>query len=693
MAHKSIHIRIFYRDQLVDSRAFERDVIKIGRLHSSHLRLDDAGVGRMHAVLETGTDGQLRVIDLGSNEGTKLNGRPVAGNAAVASGDVLTLGGYRLELRVAEAREPERVHHLAASAKAVAASPSASSHAVAPVNFAHVERDDGHVAEVVASYERSIVDVAHVGQASDRRRSAIPLLAVGGLFVVGGLGLFGYEVAQPWEAYAAERVAAQQAQAEAPEAPGLGTGSLGMVLALLGLVPLVAGGLRLRDQPLDAYSIGESGQASFKVSGDGLSDPAAMPIVRRLAEGFALAFTTDMKGRVQIGEAKQSLAELIESGRAHAHDGSFVYPLPAGASASLEHAGARFDVRVVKPGAAVASRGEVDWPFWGYFGGAATLATAFYLLMRSIPDDALAIELAEDDASARFASYIQHADEIKQEEAVVVDALEPTQEQTGGKTGKRARSAEGQAGNPSSKRSSGHYSMKGPKSAVPQMARDFDPSRAASQAGILGIIAQQDGHFMANVDGGAFAVGNDDADFWGNMMGPEAADSYGVGGLGLIGTGRGGGNDAAGLIGMSRVGLLGHGPGDGGTYVGPGGDSNTTSFTRRKRRVPIANIGRAKVDGDIDRDLIRRIVRSHINEVRSCYNAGLTRNPNLSGRVMIQFSIVGSGKVGRAVVQQNTTKDKSVANCIAQAVKRWKFPRTGNGGTALVSYPFKLSQR
>ena len=52
---------------------------------------------------------------------------------------------------------------------------------------------------------------------------------------------------------------------------------------------------------------------------------------------------------------------------------------------------------------------------------------------------------------------------------------------------------------------------------------------------------------------------------------------------------------------------------------------------------------------------------------------------------------VGNGKVATSVVQENTTKDSIVGNCIAKAVKRWKFPRVGNGGTALVSYPFRLS--
>jgi len=32
-----------------------------------------------------------------------------------------------------------------------------------------------------------------------------------------------------------------------------------------------------------------------------------------------------------------------------------------------------------------------------------------------------------------------------------------------------------------------------------------------------------------------------------------------------------------------------------------------------------------------------------------------------------------------------------VANCVAGAVKRWKFPKPQTGGTAMVTYPFQFS--
>jgi hypothetical protein len=261
-----------------------------------------------------------------------------------------------------------------------------------------------------------------------------------------------------------------------------------------------------------------------------------------------------------------------------------------------------------------------------------------------------------------------------------------------GETGKRASGSEGKMGDRNERSNSGAFAVKGPANSVPQLAREYDPIASARDAGILGILAQQDRHFLASIDGGAFAVGQNDEDIWGNVVGVEHAAAYGTGGLGLIGSGKGGGGVAGGLIGMGNHGLIGHGNGTGGLYHGnEGGKGGVIGFGERKQKIPTPRVGKGSVTGDIDKDMIRRIVRAHLNEVRSCYNAGLTRNPNLEGRVTVQFSIVGTGKVASSVVQENTTKDSSVADCIAKAVKRWSFPRVGKGGTALVSYPFLLT--
>jgi TonB family protein len=101
--------------------------------------------------------------------------------------------------------------------------------------------------------------------------------------------------------------------------------------------------------------------------------------------------------------------------------------------------------------------------------------------------------------------------------------------------------------------------------------------------------------------------------------------------------------------------------------------------------------GKATVTGPLDKDIIRRLVRAHINEVRSCYNAGLSENRKLAGRVVINFVIGRTGKVASSVVAESTLSDTTVGNCIAKAVKRWTFPKPRGDDSVIVTYPFDLS--
>lgn len=57
--------------------------------------LDDSRISRRHAVV-TVLDSGLTVADLGSTNGTKLDGNPIAGSAPVAQGAVISLGGFTL---------------------------------------------------------------------------------------------------------------------------------------------------------------------------------------------------------------------------------------------------------------------------------------------------------------------------------------------------------------------------------------------------------------------------------------------------------------------------------------------------------------------------------------------------------------------------------------------------------------------
>jgi pSer/pThr/pTyr-binding forkhead associated (FHA) protein len=76
----------------------------VGRARSADFILDAALVSRHHCALEVSHQGELRVIDLGSTNGTYVNGRRVE-NAALKAGDRVGIG--RVEFLVIEGTETE----------------------------------------------------------------------------------------------------------------------------------------------------------------------------------------------------------------------------------------------------------------------------------------------------------------------------------------------------------------------------------------------------------------------------------------------------------------------------------------------------------------------------------------------------------------------------------------------------------
>lgn len=85
------------------AKVFEQDVIRIGKLASSQLRIESAR--RMHAVIER-RGSVFWLIDLGTNMGTAVNGEVVDKNRELRHGDCLRIADCELEVGIFEAGVP-----------------------------------------------------------------------------------------------------------------------------------------------------------------------------------------------------------------------------------------------------------------------------------------------------------------------------------------------------------------------------------------------------------------------------------------------------------------------------------------------------------------------------------------------------------------------------------------------------------
>jgi pSer/pThr/pTyr-binding forkhead associated (FHA) protein/Tfp pilus assembly protein PilF len=77
---------------------FVREEITIGRQEGNTIRLTERNVSRRHARLMR-QNGHVVVEDLGSSNGTRINGERISGQSSVKDGDLIQIGDYDLALQ------------------------------------------------------------------------------------------------------------------------------------------------------------------------------------------------------------------------------------------------------------------------------------------------------------------------------------------------------------------------------------------------------------------------------------------------------------------------------------------------------------------------------------------------------------------------------------------------------------------
>lgn len=93
---RAAQLRI-HEDQAVRAVPVDRELMTIGRLAECEVVVNDAGASRRHAQIRT-VDGVSTITDLGSTNGTKVNGKEVQA-ARLADGDRITVGSTQIEFR------------------------------------------------------------------------------------------------------------------------------------------------------------------------------------------------------------------------------------------------------------------------------------------------------------------------------------------------------------------------------------------------------------------------------------------------------------------------------------------------------------------------------------------------------------------------------------------------------------------
>ena len=88
---------------------------------------------------------------------------------------------------------------------------------------------------------------------------------------------------------------------------------------------------------------------------------------------------------------------------------------------------------------------------------------------------------------------------------------------------------------------------------------------------------------------------------------------------------------------------------------------------------------------------ILQIIMTKYNAIRNCYRRELGKNPSLSGKITVKFSINTKGKVVLAGIKTSTMNHSAVEKCIVKQIKGLNFSSLKLESNISVSYPFLFS--
>ena len=99
------------------------------------------------------------------------------------------------------------------------------------------------------------------------------------------------------------------------------------------------------------------------------------------------------------------------------------------------------------------------------------------------------------------------------------------------------------------------------------------------------------------------------------------------------------------------------------------------------------------VTGRMDIRVVQKIVHSHIDELRACYEEEVSKDKELSGTVSVLWIINGDGTVTKTVVKETTLKNKKIESCITNSIIHWHFPAPKDGALVNVEQTLEFSKR
>jgi hypothetical protein len=688
-----LKLTVYKGSDLVGEHRFDRDIVKIGRLASAHLKLDDTKVSRIHAVIEATSDGQsYSIIDMGSTEGTFVNGEKVS-KEKLKDGDEIRLGDCRLLVSFDEVDVRVPAREAPASGMPTESVPVYSP-SQSPQELWAASSQDLATASPTMSFA-----------------PASPLSAPPMPMEMTGAGT-GYSMPPAMRgASISQSQVPMQPMHDVPQMPvsgipGMPVSGVPMAVAVSGWqqvpnnlasdgVPDTERALEIKTlwgantvvDSLNTYdklivTMGDERRATgwgpfqkivrcdVEVPSKGLPMPTFPFAVLMSQSGCTYAINVPQGWPGRIERADGSVIPLEESRSLERGDmpGVNRYNLNPAETLYVHYHDLTFQVRYIRrqrfiqPGFLA----EMNYTWVNMF------ILAFFIhamaIVSFIATPTTQAELSESlfKNPNRFAQFRLTPEEKKKQQNDFLSKLKE------GAAGAKHAGAEGKAGKKD-------YPKDKPQGRMAVVGKPNEKELAKS---MLNKLFGQHGNVNRSFLMGTGGLGGELKGALGGVTGAEIGDASGLGGLGTRGSGPGGGGLSMNSVGLGALGTAGRGGGQSGYGEGVGG------LGKKADRDINISAGSPIIMGSLDKEIIRRVIKQHLAQIRYCYEKELTRSPGLFGKVATSFTISAQGTVSSADVTDSSMKNSEVEQCITSKIRTWVFPKPKGGGVVIVKYPF-----
>jgi outer membrane biosynthesis protein TonB len=431
----------------------------------------------------------------------------------------------------------------------------------------------------------------------------------------------------------------------------------------------------------ETVSVGSSERNHFVVQSPNM--PARFELFQLVGSDYILNFTEDMRGRVGLPAGVQDLAQLRASGAARNAGAYWQVKLNDTSRGKVTIGETTLLFQFVspppvqpRPQLPAAARGGfvkgIDWVFTAFITFSFMMHFGFIIYLENA-DWELDTGIGElPPEVARMILDEPPPPPVPEEPTEDVVAEAPTEAPT--EAPATATRGPSQASNANSQNTGAEA-----PSAAETGARMGEEAAAAAEMLLVGALGGEADSAFRDVLAGGAVTGNA-ADVLAQANGVGVASGAAGGAL----RSRGGG---------------GNGSGEGGTLGSlgrAGGADVTAQRTEGTQVVEVRVRGNLRLeggeaiggDGDFNQALVVALIRQRLSAIRACYETQLRRNPQLAGKVTVDFTIQTTGAVSGVRASENTTGDDAVASCVTGVVSRFRWNPGPEGGSVMFSYPF-----